>query len=107
MDKLTAVHLRDLLRQRSCPTSGTKPQLILKLTDVLMEEGLDPDTFVMEELARVEKKANEDDVKPSDSVSNITKRSETTSVRSERVRESAKRLALETRQKMLEEKQRL
>ena len=103
------VQLKDLLRERSCPTSGTKVQLIQKLTDVLMEEGLDPDTFVMEELARVEKQkeAKEDDVKPSDSVSNITKRSETSSVRSERVRESAKRLALETRQKMLEEKQRL
>ena len=115
------VQLKSLLRERSLNTSGLKAGLCARLVNSLMEEGLDPDTFVANRFecsGGAQPESTQGDVEPGESASQVRSNyshrtanssrsgcSIASSAKSERLKETAKKAALEARKKFLLEKQ--
>ena len=106
MEKFNVQQIKTFLKEKNASTTGNKSELLLRLAEILQEENIDPQSYADEKYKALF------EVRPENSISQVasnptgtrpksslSKRSSLSnhSIRSERVKETAKKAALEAR----------
>ena len=113
MERFTIPQLKSFLREKDASCSGNKPDLLARLAEILYKEGIDPQTFADEKYQKLyevhpddsisQVQSNPTGTKPKTNVSRLSLAS-IHSIKSERIKETARKAALEARRKTLQNK---